>query len=60
MTMPEMLKLQGFDLKDAERADDRGISKRKFAGMVGNAISVDVLEVLLDRVLFALETAERI
>ena len=54
----EMLKLQRFNPKEAGRADDLGISKRKFSGVLGNVMSVDVLEFLLDRVLFALDKAE--
>ena len=50
MSMREMLNLQGFNPKSADRADGLSISKRKFAGMVGNAISVDVLETLGPRV----------
>ena len=57
MSVEEMLKLQGFPPRFAEKARAMAISPRSLAGMVGNAISVDLLEVLLDRVLSALHMA---
>ena len=57
MSVEEMLKLQGFPGRFAEKARAMAISPRSLAGMVGNAISVDLLEVLLDRVLSALHMA---
>ena len=56
-SVEEMLKLQGFPPRFAEKARAMAISPRSLAGMVGNAISVDLLEVLLDRVLSALHMA---
>ena len=44
-----MLQLQGFPRCFAEKVRAMAISPRSLAGMVGNATSVDLLEVLLDR-----------
>ena len=57
MSVEEMLQLQGFPRGFVEEARAMAISPRSLAGMVGNAISVDLLEVLLDRVLGALHMA---
>ena len=57
MSVEEMLQLQGFARDCAEKARAMAITPRSLAGMVGNAVSVDILEVLLDRVLGALHTA---
>ena len=57
MSDEEMLHLQGFPRDFAEKTRDMAITPRSLAGMVGNAVSVDLLEVLLDRVLGALHTA---
>ena len=60
MSLEEMLRLQGFPHDFAEKARAMAITPRSLAGMVGNAVSVDLLEVLLDRVLGALHKASLI
>ena len=60
MSVQEMLQLQGFPRDLAEEARDMAITPRSLAGMVGNALSVDLLEVLLDRVVGALHMASLI
>ena len=60
MSIEEMLRLQGFPQDFAEKARAMAITPRSLAGMVGNAVSVDLLEVLLDRVLGALHKASLI
>jgi len=54
LTLEDMLKLQGIPTKHASKAKELGISSRVLAAMVGNGISVDVLEVILARLLKAL------
>ena len=60
MSIEEMLRLQGFPYDFAEKARAMAITPRSLAGMVGNAVSVDLLEVLLDRVLGAWHKASLI
>ncbi len=54
LTQEDMLKLQGIPTEHASVAKELQIPSRVLAGMIGNGISVDVLEVILARLLTAL------
>ena len=52
LTWEQMARLQGFE-PDWIDTDIAGVSESQIAGMVGNAMSVNVLARLIPRVLFA-------
>ncbi len=54
VTLEEMLCLQGLPTELAEVAPKLGITDRQVAQMVGNAISTNILQLLLPRTLHAL------
>ncbi len=54
LTLEEMLRLQGLPTELAEVAPKLGITDRQVAQMVGNAISTNILQLLLPRTLHAL------
>ena len=55
LTLQEMLVLQGLPSNLAQVARDLGITDRQLGQMVGNAISTNILQLLLSRILTALE-----
>ena len=55
LALQDMLQLQGLPTKLAQVGPTLRISDKQLAQMVGNAISTNMLQLLLSRILTALE-----